>query len=156
MIIFLDFDGVLNSTAFYNSEEYLKSIEGMTDAEIMLVNPQLHLDPKTIQLINQLVDKTNCKLVVSSTWRYQYSKEELTELCKSRGGTFEFFDVTPNIVVNRGEEIQNWIDSNHYVGKFFAIDDDWRMKPIEEFWIQTDINVGLTQEHIDLIIRKIK
>lgn len=49
--LFLDVDGVLNSDKWYHEDH---------------VYPQGDFDPKCVDIINDIVSKTDCKVIVSS------------------------------------------------------------------------------------------
>ena len=57
-LIFLDIDGVLNSDIWYRSQA-----AGTAQSNDLLQ----HLDPHAIGLLNQVIYKTNAKVVISST-----------------------------------------------------------------------------------------
>ena len=70
-LVFLDCDGVINSSAFYKKSEqyrYEKETIGM-DAR--------PYDLKKLDILRYIHDKTNCTFVMSSTWRSFYFCENL-------------------------------------------------------------------------------
>ncbi len=80
-ILFLDIDGVLNSedyASLYTEKEW----DNLTYIE-------RHIDDKAVQLINYICDNTKAQVVISSTWRYGRSVEQLQEILNSRGATFK-------------------------------------------------------------------
>ncbi len=68
-IIFLDVDGVLNchNTFKKQHEKYIKT--GIWEIEIEL---------SKVKLLKQIVDNTNAKIVLSSTWRLSWLYIHLT------------------------------------------------------------------------------
>ncbi len=155
-IIFLDIDGVLNSDSWYksiNPEERL--------------NPDIHFDPRNIQLLNKLVLKTGAKIVLSSTWRIRYSLAEMQNILKTKGANIEIVDFTPDLTskddsFTRGNEILKWCKENEKVigckyskYKTYAIIDDnddmlyWQRNN----FFQTDRYVGLTPSVVQKIIK---
>lgn len=86
--IFLDIDGVLNSTKYVTSDYYKTATAGMSDAEVMLIAHHLHLDPNALALVNDLVKRSGAKVILSSIWRGKYSCAEMTEMMKGRGSLF--------------------------------------------------------------------
>lgn len=121
-IVFLDIDGVLNHQLFLMERK----------------DKSIHIDVKKIELLNELHKDLDIKYVISSTWRKDYSLEELITIFKSYGFTGKIIDTTPilrfeNSVLSvpRGCEIQEWITNNkHILGtnilnwKSYAILDD--------------------------------
>lgn len=59
-VIFLDIDGVLNSNDWYVKT---RGIGGYNGGDV---------DPKCIELINDLIDATGAKIIMSSSWRSDY------------------------------------------------------------------------------------
>lgn len=107
-IIFLDIDGVLNHEAFYK-ERFEKRYE-----EGAMAYPYSEIDPKSVEFLNDLVEKTGAKIVISSTWRHsglEYCKDALV----FHGFKGEIIDITPNSrcgMCLRGNEILDWIKKN--------------------------------------------
>lgn len=62
--IFLDFDGVLN-TEQYQAE---LAIEGKPCKDIY--GPLF--DPRTVRLLNFIINMTGAKIIVTSSWRFIY------------------------------------------------------------------------------------
>ncbi len=73
-IIFLDIDGVLNS------DNWLQSEASKTGSY-----PENKFDPNAVRLLNKMVQQTNAKLVLTSTWRLQYSLKEMQILFQKVG-----------------------------------------------------------------------
>lgn len=113
-IIFLDFDGVL-----------------IHERHILAVYPNVKRDkfgqlfcPETAKLINDLIEKTGAKVVISSSWRADGLKG-MQQLWSDRGMSGEVIGVTPHLYVRkskhvntpsmpRGVEIDAWLSINHY------------------------------------------
>lgn len=64
-LLFLDIDGVLNSSAFYKSDFHKQEREKY-GAEAK------QYDLKKLDLLKEIHDKTNCTIVMSSSWRSFY------------------------------------------------------------------------------------
>jgi hypothetical protein len=78
-------------------------------------------NPKSVSNINLLISYTRAKIVVSSTWRTQFTLQQLKDIFRSNGIDGEVIDKT-SIGLTRGEEIQEWIDY-HGVESYIVIDD---------------------------------
>lgn len=160
-IIFLDIDGVLNSSEYYKSLDYLKETNGMSDAELMLVAHHTHLDPKALFLMNELVDRSGAEVVLSSTWRGMYSPEEMTEMMQKRGATFRIVASTPILFgkvnssrIPRAKEIKAYLKALQSQPESFVIlDDHDDMFDLKTKLIQTNDKIGLTQEDIENSIK---
>ena len=114
-IIFLDIDGVLNVM----SREF--------DEYGQLFNPTF------VNNLAYIIEKTNAKLVISSTWRYSGLKQ-MVNMWKYRNLPGEVIDATPDLGFNdnivRGDEIKAWLDKNiDIVETYCIIDDDEDMLP---------------------------
>lgn len=121
-IIFLDIDGVLNSVestvAYHHLRGHPTTIYSETD----------RLDLIAIGLLKYLVDVTDAKIVVSSTWRLNYSLKQFVDIF----ATYEWANAPfigktgrGGIGSVRGDEIQEWLDANKdTVTNYVIIDDD--------------------------------
>ena len=142
-VIFLDIDGVLNSSA-YDRER------SDTDGNI---------DKTRLPLLKELVDKTDAKIVLSTSWRKHWDKNE--SLCDETGrllnSTFaeaglEIYDKTPKIgYLERSEEIRMWLKDNPHTDSFVIFDDNmYNWGDLSKHYIQTGYyrGRGLDEEHI--------
>lgn len=139
-ILFLDIDGVLNSV------RYFKSISNSSYSSKLN-----HFDPNAVILLNRIIRETNCKIVVSSSWRYFEECDSILFLSGVRG---DIIGHTPMNIdrhsskiykpMKRGEEIHQWLENNEW-DKYLILDDDPDMEEYQkERFIQTDPNLGLT------------
>lgn len=159
-IIFLDFDGVINSNEYMESERFRSETRGMSDNEIMLIAHHTHIDPVALLVINKLVDKTGALVVASTTWRKKYSCQELTDMCRERGATFDFVDKTPNVYstkmskpVTRGDEIQAYLDSLlSKPSNILILDDRNDMGSLKDYHFCTDEEYGFRESDINKAI----
>jgi hypothetical protein len=155
-IIFLDIDGVLNSDKHANRYS-LEEWENLSYLE-------RHIDNEAVELINYICDKTNAQVVVSSTWRYGRTVEQLQQILNDRGGTFKVIDKTPEHSIRyRGYEIDDWISKNRSKdenGDYFKftnyviLDDDigdMLLKQKDNVF-EIDRRVGITKIDADKII----
>lgn len=155
-LIFLDVDGVLNSDTYFASEAYKKETTGASDAEIMLILHQAHLDPNALQLLNDLVQRSGAEVVLSSTWRSKYSPTELTEMMQKRGATFTISDSTPILYGKMSERIPRGKEIKAYLSKlavqpetFVILDDHDDMLGLKKFLVWTDYKPGLTSQDVE-------
>jgi hypothetical protein len=143
-LIFLDIDGVLNSQLYY------ERIQG-TEQE----RERYDLDPISIGFLNTLIEDTNAKVVIISTWRKYQTIEELQKLLETRGFIGEIIGFTPHLGKGnlRGNEILLWMNDNEKLlgesysdfDTFVIFDDDSDMLYWQrENFILIDGYVGLT------------
>ena len=152
-ILFLDIDGVLNSSD-YRIHRYVGKSDGMTW-------DQAQIDPEAILLLNKIIQATGCYVVVSSAWRTLHSRLELQEILNARGFLGRIIGVTPDLSnKTRGDEIQAWLD-NHAKRrepvKAFAILDDLdeghvSIGHLAAKLIQTSLEKGLTDYEANRVI----
>lgn len=158
-IIFLDIDGVFNSTAWEQTDTYRNGSY-----------PTNMFDPNTVSLFNQIINETEAKVVITSTWRLKFSLDELRELFSSVGIQCDVIDVTPNLkegqnFILRGNEILKWCRDNKAIlgvkyidyTDYAIIDDNsdmlyWQAKN----FFQTDSQCGLSPEVTRQVIRSLK
>jgi len=144
-VLFLDFDGVLNSIPFLvkaSEDEIRRQRRRPTDA----------IDPEAVKHLNSIVDRTGCKVVISSTWRKLYRQKQLERLLKVRGFVGEIIGMTPRLYrtpegepLYRGNEIQAWIDAEPTeIEAIVILDDDSDMEHLTPWLVATDVDHGLT------------
>lgn len=139
--IFLDVDGVLNSR---DSKWY----EGIDLCE------------EKIKILKRIVDKTNAKIVVSSTWRLHHPTYVALRRILRRFDLFAY-SKTPQVFKTNGseadrcKEIEKWLEENPGVSDYVIIDDDTRAR-IDGHYFSTLMEFGLTEEIGDSIIDHFK
>lgn len=129
-IIFLDIDGVMNST----KDRFSTELENR-DYWIRL---------------KRLTDETNSAIVLSSSWRII---ERLTNLVKERLKEYniKYIDKTPYLS-GRGNEIKAWLEStNIKVDKFVIIDDEISdiVSLFPDNVVKIDMHKGLQDEDVE-------
>ena len=154
--LFLDIDGVLNT---YYTKQTTKT--GTIDI----------LDKKLL-LIKELVDKTNAKIILSSTWSLGYF-----DLLKGQNDTkhaidflhlndkfqsiglefFSFIAQPPN--KPRGENIHDWIidflksHSIKDIKSIVILDDNNQLRPYGYFGVKTSVMVGVIPKQINRCVK---
>lgn len=159
-VIFLDFDGVLNSENFAR-EQHQKGRRKLTMQHILgrdLSMAVEQIDPEAIKVMNWLVAAADAHVVISSTWRRLWSMQELKEVLKFHGAdwTDRIIDKTPMKMgyVPRGTEIKWWLENQEEAGRiggepvtsFVILDDDSDMDPFMDRLVNTDPLVGITMD----------
>lgn len=135
-ILFLDVDGVLNNA------NTLKN-QGRTGW------PLNHLDASRIELLNQIVEETDCRIVLSSSWRVLFEWSAFAQVLTQKGFRHpdKFIGQTPRANFdNRGMEIAHWLQQNKEVTSFVILDDDADMAHLLPHLVQTSWLEGLTPE----------
>jgi len=167
-LIFLDFDGVLNSRAFLMANDYgerSNELDSMLDDFRVARNVQIdaidvkQIDPSKVALLNQIVKETGAKIVVSSSWRIGKSIEHLQAILDFHGFVGEVIGKTcsfNNADKVRGDEIYDWLfdyfhappTSEFVREQFVIIDDDSDMGDFEDRLVHTSFAKGLQPEHV--------
>lgn len=124
-VIFLDFDGVLNSAASFLLEDRKnKALRGPAKKNKVKINETLcHVCTSNFQYI---LDKApDVKIVISSTWREIYKLEWLQDKLASYGiDSSRVIDKTPSSFRSRGYEINQWLEDHPEVKTFVILDDN--------------------------------
>jgi len=139
--IFLDLDGVLNVYC-ESRDEY-----GCTFHDHLVDN------------LRWVVEETGAKIVISSTWRRD-GLDVMQNLWKDRNLPGEVIDITPTEVdvvdygtcefydlVDRGHEIQQWINDNN-ITSYVIFDDDNDMLPSQ---MSNFVRTANNQDHPDCV-----
>jgi len=147
-VLFLDIDGVLNS------REYMKKI-GRGDV----------IDPRCVLYLNEVINTTNCNIVVSSAWRNIHTWPELLAILEDNGVNVKtFIGKTPDRFhqfKTRGDEIIEWIEDysiRNDVDLTYAVVDD-ELTGLEKVIHRTvktsftDPNGGLNKEKAQELIK---
>lgn len=130
-IIFLDFDGVICTTAVRFNE----------------------LDPECMVRLKKIIDETNAFIVVTSTWRRFKSLMELKEMMLEHGIERRVLGVT-KVIDRRDDEIQDWLDMRHpmsfQIKNIVVLDDDiFDLTAFEHVLVKTDGMLGLQDVDVE-------
>ena len=115
-VIFLDIDGVLNTTRIMIA--YGKGVTGSFEEQAS------RLDPIPILFLRRLVKYADVKIVLSSTWRLCKEWRELSEITQ-----LPISARTPFLDDIRGRDIEKWMTDNPGVTQYVIIDDDSDLLP---------------------------
>lgn len=140
-IIFLDFDGVVNTIYYRYYKRFKKyQMRYATSADKIVNNRQ------AIQWLNELYDKYPYDIVVTSTWRLH---SNCIQILYNSGlnKKIKIIGYTPHLEgKTRGEEIKKWIEDNNYINfnNFIILDDDTDMGNLDKHLIKCDPYLGFT------------
>lgn len=147
-VIFLDVDGVLNC-------------ETTTDS----VGHYIGIEDGKIRLLAKIVRNTNADIVLTSTWKEFWYREEnkkalqddLANHLEDKLHTYGLYvlDKTEDRAFDRGEGILRW-NREHDVKQFVILDDnlfDFLEAGLGEHLIRTNCSVGLMAEDADRAIQ---
>lgn len=148
-VIFLDFDGVINSWPFKKARPpQQKPTAEMTLDELR----DRQVDKAAIARLNVIVKRTAAVVVVSSMWRDTMSRADLRSMLRRNGFAGVMLDKTPGGCGNRGLQIKQWLEATRRAVESFVIIDD--EDDFERFGrnrlVQTSyVGGGLLDEHVE-------
>jgi len=170
-IVFLDIDGVLNSeTLLREKDAEHRSLGHHEQCECYRLERMI--DRACVARLNRLVAETNSKVVISSSWRLLMEPTEIKRVLAEHGLAGEIIGETPDLPneiretpfeervafgphldsIERGHEIDEWMKRNPGVERFVILDDCSDMAMHKNRHVQTDEQVGLTDEDVQLAI----
>jgi len=145
-ILFVDFDGVINSDTLPSGTEF----------------PRLWFWPPMVQMINDIIRATGCKIVVSSDWRRGRSIAQLQDLLEDHGFAGEIVGCTgaacelfgkecpSDLERERAWEINHWLGQHLDVEEWCAIDD--LVLPVMNL-VLTDHRKGIQSSDVDRAVK---
>lgn len=150
-VIFLDVDGVLNDRHTLEREP---------------TTGYIGVDETKCQLLSEIVQKTGCRIVLSSTWRkhpkmlpYLYQKLGPVVHGSIVGQTPVLDELTAASTLyrghTRGDEIAAWLKGTDSAYHFLILDDDPCMGELREHCLQTDTHIGLTPQLAEQAIERL-
>lgn len=150
-VIFLDFDGVLNSEASLRMEIRKKAKE---KNDVRINETLCHLSCSNFQFILESV--SDVKVVIISTWRLLFPIDWLKNRLSFYGiDSSRVIGVTPSVVSGyRGQEIKQWLDAHPDVTDFVIVDDASDMEPYTDNLVQTSWKTGLLLPQAEEVITR--
>jgi hypothetical protein len=164
-ILFLDFDGVINSARWMRARPPKDIAMEMFPGH---EHERMHLrsiDPEAVKVLDRLVTQLCARVVVSSSWRQDLSLPKLNYYLQYHGFTHMLLGTTPDstrwnesglfVTRSRGAEIVSWLAllPPGLVGpRDYIILDDEEVTGHGDRLYQLDHAHGLREEDIDPII----
>ena len=164
--LFLDIDGVLNSTDWYKKRPSREEWAKMHD-----ISPEVFrhdhvtwarrsIDPEAVIRLNRLVRELEAAVVLSSTWRTGFPLTRMQRVLNESGFEHMLIGSTPcanNMPRNedgsrlyRGDEIKAWMRTMKVAPEQIVIlDDDSDMGDLLPRLVNTDHDHGLTDADVD-------
>jgi hypothetical protein len=169
-LLFLDFDGVLNSS------DWMRKRPSPADfARAMDISPEVYdhdrtrwalrsIDPDAVTVLNDIIALSGARVVVSSTWRHMWALPKLEWMLRERGFGHHLLGATPDGQfvrdrgeerIQRGEEIAAWmrtLDPNVDPRDTVILDDDGDMHELQSRLFQTNHEHGLIAADVERIV----
>lgn len=143
-VIFLDFDGVLNSDEYF---------ERTKDDKIN----RSEFDVNSLKILREIISLTDAKIVVTSTWKVLRRFDKVKEYLKSQG--ILVYDTTRKIDFKRGEEIRDYLSSHKDISEFVIVDDEVfpDFNELTKYLVKTDFySGGLKEEYKCEIVKRLR
>ena len=159
-VLFLDFDGVLNSHDWWTRR----------GARTTQTVDEWEFDPSAIALLNQAIRdddvQSDVRVVVSSSWRYGRTVENLRDLLEKVGVAAQVIDKTVDYIdhdtlaaltalhgvrhAERGAEIAEWLSRHTDTVETYAIVDDDSDAGVghDGHFVKTKFANGLVEAHV--------
>lgn len=135
LAIFLDIDGVLNST---NSPSHIWDSKEPIDQELV---------DNFLYIVEELKKDYVVAVVLSSAWRIGKTLEDVQDMMLKHGITIysktDYLEGMP-----RGYEIKKWMEDNTAFNHFVIFDDDIDMLGVEHFFVPVIAENGIQREHL--------
>ena len=156
-IIFLDFDGVLNT------EYHQRQLQH--EGKVWQDKHGACFDPKAVRQLQAIVNMTHADIVIESSWKY-LGLEAMLEMWQDRQLPGKVIDITPSVISDsmllstdleqtspsalhcKGVEIASWLyDNNMQDTSYAIIDDEYVILESQlPHFILTNPYDGLTEE----------
>lgn len=154
-VIFLDFDGVVNSK--HTRKRY----------------PDKHvdIDPHHVQFLNKITYSTGAVIVLTSSWRFS---DDAIDCLVNAGASASIIGKIPDLtnggeddhyVLTRGAEIKTWLSENKACTQFVILDDlptehtsertgetTFFFEGLEDHHVHCSDREGLLEKHVDLAV----
>lgn len=138
-IIFLDFDGVLNTEQY---QAWL-AVKGKPNKDAW--GPLF--DPCAVENLRKIIESTGAEIVISSSWRYIHRLGSLRMMWEIRELPGEILDTLPcgASYISRGEDIVCWLKKHAQVN-YVIIDDlnDFYTSQLDRY-VETNPIVGISE-----------
>ena len=150
-VLFLDFDGVLNSMRYDRERD-------------MATN--MNIDESRLPLLKQIVEATQAKIVLSTSWRHHWNKNvsDCDDVGLWMNNVFEKYGMeiygkTPQLHFGAGRkaEVLSWLEFPPEKVESFVILDDYALgwEELGARLVKTSqyIGRGLEREHVEKAIK---
>jgi hypothetical protein len=142
-IIFLDIDGVMQSTS----------------SMIRTSGTGGFLHEEHVNALNWIIQQTDAYIVLTSTYRIMADIKELKRAFMESGVRSDrIVSKTPNLGLNRGSEIKDWLETrkekgDYEIEEYVVIDDGKDMQGINwSMFLNTDPDYGLTYVEAEMAV----
>lgn len=154
-ILFLDIDGVLNGIETFERQHRRWEAAAAQGHEPVVVMQDM-IDPLMLGRILDVIKRTGCKVVISSTWRGWLDTPPDDKILENIGlAPFIHEDWRTGFDPKRfrGNEIAEWLSNHPEVSTFAIVDDDTDMLDSQRpFFVKTDCETGIQPEEVEKLV----
>ena len=140
-ILFLDFDGVLNTPRTWTRRPV-----------------HARLESRLVRRVARICVQSNARIVISSSWRCSHGLEELRGLLALKGLRRSYvIDTTRDLQSKRQTEILAWLAEHPECSNYAILDDDtagdgeWDALRLR--WVRVDSETGVTDDDVRAALR---
>lgn len=156
IVVFLDFDGPIfpKKVYHYAQNKGQTAKDKCCELELHKKVTYWYADPFAIAMLNELKEKYDCVLVITSTWASEelHQKKHIEALLKANGLDYTFHDdwkTKRKIEQERKEQIEEWLSRHPEVEDKYIVLDDIGSAP--ELFFEKSYQKGtLKQRHVYL------
>lgn len=145
-IIFLDFDGVLNTEQY----QARLAVDGKPNKDVW--GPLF--DSRAVGNLRKIIESTGAEIVISSSWRYIHRLGSLRMMWEVRELPGEILDTLPcgATYISRGEDIECWLNQ-HGRPNYVIIDDLNDFYPSQhDRYVEINPIIGITESDVERVI----
>ena len=144
--IFLDFDGVLN-TEQYQAELRLAGKPTADEYGPLFA-------PKAVARLGEIIEKTNAKIIITSSWRYIHDQQALNEMWEKRGLPGNIYGILSSDYPeeSRGKEITAYLAHETNTPYIILDDLDEFLPEQKEAFIEVNPVTGISQNDVNKAI----
>ena len=156
-VLFLDIDGVLNSSRTKSLYGDISSPQDVIEAT-ELTHDTLKFDKSAMVLLKYILEHNQISVVISSDWRLFLSENQLIDIFKvyDINLTQKLIGVTPYIDCHehtcRGDDIEQWINHCYFDVDELILDDYYDFYPNQNVLL-IDGDIGFGCVYLDKVIQ---
>ena len=149
-VIFLDIDGVMNSrkSSIRYFNKHIRPRGGRDKTPYNLAMGVEAPKKKMIKILNYIIDQTGADIVISSSWRTDFTNIGWNHYFYALGIKAHVAGQTDKLWTQRGLEIKKYLEDNPHIKHYVILDDDYDYaeEEIKNHWVRTRNADGLTEE----------
>lgn len=150
-VIFLDFDGVLNTSSTWKDrpEGWVGPWDNTVEIPLNLL--EIRLDPTMVERLNALLACAGAGVVLSTSWRRWPDRAHVLDRLRAAGFRGDVVGETPVLEHGpdrRGREVLAWLEAHPEVRQWVALDDAGDLVCLGDRHVRTNPDVGLQESEV--------